>query len=462
MSTLILALRNLLRNRRRSLTTLLALMLGAISILLFGGYVRNIVDGMETSFVSQGGHLQIQHKDFFLYGTGNPTAYAINDYQNIIERVKTDPVLEPLLAVVTPTLQIGGIAGNFALGLSRTVLGQGLVVDDQNKMRRWNDYDFPITTQSLALNDTSSDSAVIGTGVARVLQLCAPLKVNNCEPPVNAPSEQGGKTPDDIAALSDSENPSVATANSTRIELLAPNAHGAPNVTQLNVVKAEEQGIKELDDIFIALHLQKAQQLVYGNAAPRVTAIIVQLKHTRDIPVAQMRIKQILESSFKNQPLAVLDFMTLNPFFGQTVKMFETIFEFISVLIGAIMLFMLGNTMSMAVVERTVEIGTLRAIGLHRDGIRRLFICEGLLLGSIGATLGILASIILSYVITHSGLSWIPPGRMTRVPIVVSIWGNTSLIAISAVGLILVAALSTWWPARLAARMHIVEALRHV
>jgi len=461
MNTVALALRNLLRNQRRSLTTLLALMLGAISILLFGGYVRNIIDGMETSFVSQGGHLQIQHRDFFSYGTGNPTAYAIADYQSIIDRLKSDPVLEPMLSVVTPTLQIGGIAGNFALGVSRSVLGNGLVVEDQNQMRRWNDYNFPITMQPLALLGTKDDAAVIGTGVARVLQLCAQLKVNNCEPPISAPVSQNENIPTDIAALSAPDNNPVNEVGSTRIELLAPNAHGAPNVAQLSVVKAEDQGIKELDDIFIALHLPEAQRLVYGNSAPRVTAIIVQLKHTRDIPAAKARIEQLLAKSFNNQPLAVLDFMTLNPFFGQTVKMFDTIFGFISVLIGAIMLFMLGNTMSMTVIERTVEIGTLRAIGLHRDGIRRLFLCEGLLLGSIGVTLGISVALILAYLITHSGLNWMPPGRTARMPIVVTIWGNTSLIVISAVGLILIAALSTWWPARLAAKMHIVDALRH-
>ncbi len=66
MKVLSLALRNLMRNRRRSLATMLAMIVGSVSILTFGGYVRNIVDGMQTDYVRGGGHLQLQHRDYYL------------------------------------------------------------------------------------------------------------------------------------------------------------------------------------------------------------------------------------------------------------------------------------------------------------------------------------------------------------------------------------------------------------
>jgi putative ABC transport system permease protein len=160
--------------------------------------------------------------------------------------------------------------------------------------------------------------------------------------------------------------------------------------------------------------------------------------------------------------LTVLTFDQINPFFGQTIKMFDVIFGFISVLIGVIVLFMLGNTMSMTVAERTVEIGTLRAIGLRRNGIRNLFVAEGLLLGTLGVLIAIGVSILVSLLINQSGFTWIPPGRMTKVPLTVRVLGEYRLMLGSAVGLMLVSALSAWWPARHAARMNIVDALRHV
>lgn len=465
MKTILLAARNLLRNRRRSLTTLLAMVVGASSILLFGGYSRNITYGLQTGFVQRTGHLQIQHKDFFLYGNGNPSAYGIAGYQRIIDVAKQDPVLAPMLTVATPTLQVSGIAGNFAAGVSRTVIGGGTVIDDQNKMRLWNDYDFPLKTKPLALTGTSADSAVIGTGVARVLQLCGPLKIADCpQPPqkMTAQTEERGNVPTDIAALSSLEKADKPAASDTRIEMLAANVHGAPNVAGLNVIKAELQGLKDFDDIYIGMHLEQAQRLIYGSDEPKATAIVLQLQHTSQIPAARARLEQLLATTFKDAPLEIHDFATLNPFYGQSIKMFAAIFSFIALLIGAIVLFTVGNTMSMAVVERTVEIGTLRAMGLRRSGIRALFVWEGLLLGVFGAAIGVLVSVGLSALINHSGMTWMPPGYAVAVPLTIHVWGETRLIVGSALGLMLIAVLSALWPANRAARMVIVDALRHV
>jgi putative ABC transport system permease protein len=462
MKTLSLALRNLLRNRRRSITTLLAMLVGAQAILLFGGYSRDIARGLETDYVQRSGHLQIQHKDYFLYGTGDPAAYGIAHYRRVIEVLQHDPVTAPMLTVITPTLSLGGIAGNFTAGVSRTVIASGVVVDDLNRMQQWNPYEFPWPRHPSALTGTRPDAAVIGIGVARVLQLCGPLAVANCPQPPTAPAANGPALPADIAMLSAQEKLTASTGANARIELLGASARGAPNVVGLSVVKAENLGIKELDDIYIGLHLPLAQRLVYGGDAPQATAIMLQLQYTSQMPAAIARLQHLLATTFKDEALEIQDFGTLNPFFGQVIGMFDTIFSFISVLIGAIVLFTVGNTMSMAVVERTVEIGTLRALGLRRSGIRRLFVVEGLLIGIIGAVLGTFIAFSLAYLINHSGLTWLPPGQTTAIPLTVRVWGETDMIIGTAIGLAAVATLSAWWPARRAARLAIVDALRHV
>ncbi len=492
MNTVGLALRNLLRNRRRSLATLLAMVIGGASMLLFGGYVQNIVYGMQTDFVRSGGHLQLQHRDYFLFGSADPTAYGIADYGHVIDVVRKDPVLAPMLTVVTPSLEFGGIGGNFSAGVSRTVFASGIVVDDRNAMHRWNDYGFPGKPDVLSLTGSTADSAVIGTGVARVLRLCEALRIANCPRPGESKTADGAPLPRDVALLAGDAAGNAAAAEADRdaaagerdavnrnagrspkdrvdsdggdprIELLAATTGGAPNVARLKVLKAEAQGIKEIDDIYVALHLPQAQRLLYGPAKPEVTAISLQLRHTAQTPLAMARLRQLLATTLRGYPLAVYDFETLNPYYGQTIGLFNAIFGFIAVLIGAIVLFTVGNTMNAAVVERTVEIGTLRAIGLRRGGIRALFVSEAALLGAFGALLGVLSALALAGLIDHSGLTWTPPGRVDPIHLNVRVWGETRMLASTAVGLMLVAVFSAWWPARRAAKLQVVEALRHV
>lgn len=462
MKTFSLALRNLLRNRRRSLTTLLAMTIGLVAILIFGGYSSNTKYGLQTGFVQAYGHLQIEHKDYFTEGSDNPTAYGIADYQRIVDVVRRDPALAPMITMVTPSLRLGGIAGNFSAGVSRSVMSSGVVVEEYNRMLQWNDYGVRSYARPLSLVGSSPDAVVVGTGVARKLKLCNALKVPNCTQTPTVPVNSGEWAPDDIAALSALEKPNAPPQDDTRIEMLASTAHGAPNVASLSVVKAENMGVKALDDVYLGMHLAQAQKLIYGTEPPQVTAISVQLKHTSQIPQAKERLEQLLATEFKEQPLEVLDFRTLNPMYGQSVQFMDSIFGFISVLIGVIVLFTIGNTMSTAVVERTVEIGTLRAMGLRRSGIRRLFLCEGILLGVCGSVVGVLVALIVAYVINRSGLTWTPPGYSYAYLILVRVWQDMPLMIGSVIGLIAVTIFSALWPANRAAKLPIVDALRHV
>lgn len=471
MMTLSLAVRNLLRNRRRSLATLLAMAIGSTATLLFGGFSANINYMMHTHHVRVGGHLQIQHRDFYLYGNGNPTAYGIADYEELMESIRQDPVLGKMVLVVSPTMQFGGIAGNYAAGVSRTVIGNGFVAADVNRMWLWNDFELVTPTKQFALDGSPPDSAIIGIGVARVLQLCKALQIERCPAPEK--NEQtvvtGEKIPDDIAQLSlpDSSSKNAAPAKPAasedrRIEVLIGNARGAPNVTSLQVIRAEEQAVKELDEVYVMMHLEQLQKLIYGKSKPKVTSIMLQLQHSRDIPLAIERLQPILNKYSADQPLAVLDFRELNPFYVQTVGMFDTIFGFIFILIGGIVLFTVSNTMNTAVVERTVEIGTLRAIGLRRAGIRSLFVTEGALLGMSGALLGVLLALLLSTLVNGLGLTWWPPGNVDPLPLTLTVWGETKMIVGTTLGLMVIAVISAWWPAYRAAHLSVVDALRHV
>lgn len=465
MMTLNLAVRNLLRNRRRSLATLVAMAIGSTSILLFGGFSTGIEYMMQTKQVQTGGHLQIQHRDFFNYGSGNPNAYGISDYGKIIAAIQNDEVLRNMVLVATPTLQFGGIAGNYAAGVSRTIIGNGFEAADINVMRRWDNFALHPKQSVFALEGAAPDAAIVGVGVARVLQLCDALKIANCPTPEKEAKADGKALPDDIAQLSVQEAksaPDGGAASPRKIEVLVGNARGAPNITALEVIRAEDQGVKELDEVYVMMHLAQIQRLIYGKSPPKATSIMLQLRQSAQMPVALTHLAPIVKSFSATQPLAVLDFKTLNPFYVQTIQMFATIFGFIFVLIGAIVLFTVSNTMNTAVVERTVEIGTLRAIGLRRSGIRALFVTEGALLGLAGAILGVVLAFALAAIINQAGITWLPPGNVEPLPLLLLVSGQTGMIVGTTLGLICIAVVSAWWPAYRAAQLNVVEALRHV
>jgi putative ABC transport system permease protein len=380
--------------------------------------------------------------------------------------LQQDPQLRPLLNEVTPTLQLGGIAGRFAANVSRSVLVNGVDAAARNRMLRWNEYDVVSYAQPLALEGRPADSVVLGQGVARKLRLCGLLPADMPCTPLAATGQQhasSGNTPADIAALAQQDAAPAAPRHdaANRIELLAASQRGAPNVASLQVVKASNMGIKALDDLYMAMHLQQAQALVYGRDTPQVTAILLQLHHTADLDAARTRLHTLLAQHGAGQNLTVLDFRQLNPMYEQTNQFMDSLFGFIAMLIGVIVLFTLGNTMSSAVVERTSEIGTLRALGLRRAGIRRLFLCEALLLGLAGVVLGVLAALAVAALINHSGWRWTPPGYAYAYLILVRVGQDIPLLLGSVGGMLGVTLLSAWWPARRAARQQIVDALRH-
>ena len=460
LSKLKLPLRNVLRNRRRTLVTLITLAIGEIAMLIFGGYSNAVVNGVQTGVVRQAGHLQVQRTNYFMIGTGSPSDYGIAEYKQLMEILRNDPVLKPMLVVVTPLLQVQGIAGNFSEGVSRTVSGNGYIAHDQNQMRQWNEYRFPGEIRKIALPEGEKEVLSIGIGVARGLRLCGQLSVPNCKDVAVRAKDDGPAAPADIAALADAQ-PAAARKPGVRLDVLTAAVNGAPNVINARVAAAESLGVKEIDDGYLAMPLEMAQHLVYGRTSnPEVTSVILQLQSTTQIEVARQRVNQLIKQH--GWDLEVLDYAALFPAYDQIKGLFNSIFGFVSMLIGVVVLFSVANTMSTAVMERTVEIGTLRSMGLRRGGISRQFLTEGLLIGLIGTGVGCVLALLCALGINSAGWTWTPPNSIDKIPLVVHVFNSPNLIAGSVVSLLVLAAISSVLPAYRAARIPVVEALRHV
>ena len=441
----------------------------AIAILLLGGYVRATVRALETDTVRQTGHLQVMAKGYLQFGRGNPGRFAIRDHEAVAAALRSDAALQAMVTVITPVLHVQGVAGHFASGTSSNFAGSGWDPDARSLMLEWNGNGLRLPPGNAHLNAQQPNAGVIGIGMAQLLGLCEALTAKDCvSVPRATPDANAPALSEDLARLTQQSGSPASTtvgaasaAAAPNVELLSAGAGGAPNVVRMEVSRAQRQGARELDAMYVGLPLALAQRLVFGPGGSGASAIAIQLKRGADLERARARVNAVLTTL--PQPLEVHDFHVIAPSFDQVVALFTAVFRFVSVLMAVVTLFSVANTINMAVGERTGEIGTLRALGMKRRPVRSMFLIEGALLGAVGAGLGALLGIGLGeYVINTSGMSWTPPGRATPVPVGVDVLGDPVFMAAAVAFFAALACVSSWWPARRAARLEIVEALRHV
>lgn len=474
MKDLSIAFRNIFRNVRRSFMTMSAIAVGAIALLLFGEFFMEIMLGLQTSFVTKTGHINVFKKGAFEFGTGNPGAYGISNYEEVMKSIAQDEQLRPLIHVLTPTVKLFGIAGNYEQQVSKTFFGVGMIPDDFNRMRKWDEHQLKWDEKlsEPVMTSQSESHGIVGVGLAKILGLCSALQLGDCQDrPEEISKKVGSEAPRvrDFGDLGQSDIEeskmqvkvsSAINEKTPRLDLLAGTASGAPNVVSFYVDRAVTQGVKEYDDSFVGLHFHLAQQLLYGRNDKQANGIIIQLHHTSDMDFVRTRLEKLFRDH--HWDLEVRDLLELQPFYKQAVGMFSFMFMFIAIIMAVIALFTVINTMSMSVMERTQEIGTLRALGVRRKGVTKQFVLEGSILGVMGASLGLILGNGIAFLINHSGVHWLPPGQSEQIPLQVLTHGVAPMLLVIWLGLIAIATLASWIPARRAARMKIVDALGHV
>jgi putative ABC transport system permease protein len=101
-------------------------------------------------------------------------------------------------------------------------------------------------------------------------------------------------------------------------------------------------------------------------------------------------------------------------------------------------------------------------MGVSRGGIRRQFLLEGAILGVFGASAGVVLGIVATWWIDHAGITYTPPGNASPVQLYLLTHHNEGLVFGIWLVLVVMATLATIIPANRAARLKVVDALRHV
>ena len=187
---------------------------------------------------------------------------------------------------------------------------------------------------------------------------------------------------------------------------------------------------------------------VYGVTADSELAL--KATSVADRPVLEDKVRRIVREDYPN--LAVLSNTELKANVEDQVnQQFATFYAIVGVAIFA-SLFGIINTLTMSVLERTREIGVLRALGASRWQIRRQVAAESVVIGLVGALLGVAVGAGLGWALLQ-GLASGVPGVSYRPPV-----GAMVAVALAGIILGLIAAIL---PARRAARLDVIQAISY-
>jgi len=146
--------------------------------------------------------------------------------------------------------------------------------------------------------------------------------------------------------------------------------------------------------------------------------------------------------------------------FFAALKLEKLTMFIILALIVLVASFNIISTLIVMVVEKTKDIGILKAIGMPGSGIRRIFIYQGLLIGTFGTFLGALSGIALCALLKKYQFIKLPQDiyYIERLPVALKLWPDITLVILVA---LLITLTSTVYPAQKAAGLSPVEALRY-
>ena len=395
-----LALRNLLRNVRRTVALVLTVAMGTGSLFVFHGFNNGIMNQYRDNTVhARYGYGQIQTRGYGERVYERPWEHWIEHPQAL----RSELLALPGVRQVFPRVEFPALLSSARV----TVSGKGQGVDAPEE------YKFFTTLNFVAGSNLSGepDGIVLGIGMARGLGI----------------------------AVGDP------------VTVLVRGARGEMNRAVLKLTGVFHTGLKEFDDSVFRIPLKVASGLL---ETERVESIALGLASAADFPAVAAFI-QSRHPELEAIPFSVLDAV----YYQHSVDWLDAQFGVIQLIIVVIVVLGIFNTVSTAILERKQEIGTLRANGESRYDILRLLGFEGLALGVLGALLGIALVTGLDATVLSRGILMPPAPGITR-QFLVNL-ELTPLMAVTTAALGIGAALVATLAAGLrVTRMGIAEALR--
>ena len=400
-----LAYKNLWRNRRRTVLTEISIVFGVLVIIGAGNFINGMQrDWAKFEIDSNTGAFQVEHRDYKEQNKTEPLKVTLENGTELVERIGRFPGVRAAFGRLN-------FSGMVSSGLKSTFFdGRAVDVSRQRQtLKRQED----LIIAGKSLNETTGE-VILGADLADML---------------------GIRIGDPVT-------------------IVVRTFHGGLNLTYGTLV-GTKNGRHFPATTYLEMRLDDAQKLL--RVRDRVSQVVVGAEDFDAIPALMHRIDDELGKG--KISYAVRGYSELIPVYARAIASFKVI----SIVVGVVLFVLvgggIGNVMAMTVMERRREIGTLRALGMEKNQVRRLFLAEGLIIGVIGAVSGlILASVLTHLIATHGGIHLPPPPGTTQ-DLTIFPQMNPMMSVLGTVMPLVVGVFAAWWPASASANLSPVAAL---
>ena len=372
-----LAFLNLFRNKRRTLSTGLAICIGFVGLNLLGAYIYRVKKALDTTSVYSAlhGHVKIYKKDSLINFSLDSMNYIFHPRD--LDQIKLIfKKLEKDIEYVGYNLNGSGLLSNGQVShpimyysFEPEIYARSL---SQPDMHNWaKDWVLPSQFKNVEIFKNNNEVISLTPKIVDILGLKQPL----------------------------AQNESLQIAGRT--------LEGDLNAINVDLGAEHTTGMQFMEDTLILVPLKKSQELMGTDGAESISIYL-------NKNVGVLDFKKRLDSEIKSLGFEVETYPywdeRINAVYLGTIGFLLVMGAFFVFLIGTAVSLSIVNSLTMGIIERTREIGTLYAVGFKKKDVSKLFTLENLILCLFSVAVGLILSFIISAFVNGLDIRFTPPG----------------------------------------------------
>ncbi|MBY0553956.1 FtsX-like permease family protein [bacterium] len=392
-----LAYLNLFRNKRRALSTGLAICIGFVGLNLLGAYIYRVKKALDTTSVYSAlhGHVKIFKQDSLVQFALKPKKFIFQ--KNEIDQIEQIFSEFPEIEYTGKNINRAGLLSNGKIShpilfysFEPTIYARSLTQPDITNWAK--DWVLPSQFKNVEIFKNNNDVMSVTPKIADIMSLKYPLNENES------------------------------------LQLAGRSLDGDLNAVNLELGAEHTTGLQFLEDTLVLVPLAKVQELLGTDGAESIS---VYLKPNTPLAEFKKSLDQKLDGlAFKVDSYNYYD-EKINAVYLGTIGFLVVMGAFFVFLIGTAVSLTIVNSLTMGIIERTREIGTLYAVGFKKREVIKLFIYENIILCGLAILVGVVLSFLFASLVNSLDIRFTPPSVTGKIQFRL-VWNFTIALTVAA------------------------------